>query len=87
MTACHVSQGDVTGSEKPVVRGKTVLQQPVHPETWNAEEGGGALELMTLCWKDADVHGFCIAIEGGSWLVEECEVPAPLPHSSVSLRS
>jgi hypothetical protein len=29
---------------------------------------------MTLCYKDPGVHGFCVAIEGGSWLVQECEV-------------
>ena len=32
------------------------------------------MELMTLCYKDPGVHGFCVAIEGGSWLVQECEV-------------
>lgn len=67
-------QGDITGTEKPVLQGKTVLQPPVHTETWKPEEGGGALQLMTLCHKDRGVHGFCVAIEGGSWLVEECEV-------------
>ena len=57
-----------------MVRGKIVLQQPVHLETWKPEQGGGALELMTLCHKDGGVHGFCVAIEGGAWLVQECEV-------------
>jgi len=62
-----------------VLRGKTVLQQPVDIETWKPEEGGGgALELMTLCHKDLGVHGFCVAIEGGTWLVQECEVGAVL---------
>ena len=69
------TQGDITGTEKPVLRGKTVLQQPVDVETWKPEEGGGgALELMTLCHKDPGVHSFCVAIEGGTWLVQECEV-------------
>ena len=71
-----VRQGDITGTEKPVMLGKTILQQPVHTETWKPEEGGGTLQLMTLCHRDPGVHGFCVAIEGGSWLVEECEVSA-----------
>ena len=68
-------QGDITGTDKPVLRGKMVLQQAVHCETWKPEEGGGAVELMTLSYRDlSGVHGFCLAIEGGCWLVQECEV-------------
>jgi hypothetical protein len=68
-------QGDITGTDKPVLRGKLVLQQAVHCETWKPEEGGGAVELMTLSYRDlSGVHGFCLAIEGGCWLVQECEV-------------
>ena len=67
-------QGDITGTDKPVLHGKIVLQQPVDVETWKPQEGGGFLELMTMSFKDVGVHGFCLAIEGGCWLVQECEI-------------
>jgi hypothetical protein len=31
-------QGDITGTDKPLLRGKMVLQQPVDIETWKPEE-------------------------------------------------
>eukprot|EP00960_Hanusia_phi_P072965 767912-Hanusia_phi.AAC.6 len=67
-------QGDLAGSEKPLLKGKIVLQQPVDIETWKPEEGGGTLQLMRIWYQEPTIHDFCLFVEGGAWLVEECEI-------------
>ena len=68
-------QLELHGMQGASLSGMLILQQPVDVETWRPVSGGGLVDGLMLSHKDPEgMHGYCVAVEGGRWVIEDCQV-------------
>ena len=68
-------QLELHGLHGSSLSGMLILQQPVDVETWRPVSGGGLVDGLILQHKDLEgIHGYCVAVEGGRWVIEDCQI-------------
>jgi hypothetical protein len=68
-------QLELHGLQGASLSGMIILQQPVDVETWRPVSGGGLVDGLILSHKDLEgLHGYCVAVEGGRWVIEDCQI-------------
>lgn len=64
----------VVGEPGAEVHGVTVLEETRNISCWRPVPGGGRLEGIRFEFRDDGMHGVCVAVEGGDWEIDSCEV-------------